>query len=85
MSKAAKRLMDAMTRAPGKDFTIDQIYRLVVTEPKDGLSVAEMHSRCSRAIGTVRAWLSARGMHLEWGALRHSYRAVRHKHKGGRS
>jgi len=72
-------LVDRMKREP-RDFRLDEIYRLVCRPPHvDGLTPAQLHSRCSRAIGEARVALKKSGYVLAYGALRHSYRAVKRK------
>lgn len=73
--KAYMDLVEQMKAAP-RDFPLDEIYRIVCRPPhQDGLSVEQLHSRCSRAIGEARLKLKKQGYVLVLGELRHSYRA----------
>lgn len=75
-----KTYMDLVERmkAEPRDFPLDEIYRTVCRPPhQDGLSVDQLHSRCSRAIGEARQTLKRQGYVLALGELRHSYRAVK--------
>ena len=68
-------LVERMKAEP-RDFSLDEIYRIVCRPPhQDGLSVDQLHSRCSRAIGEARLALKKQGFVLVLGELRHSYRA----------
>jgi hypothetical protein len=75
--KAYEALADTMIAAPGQDFTLDAIYRIVCRPPHQELmSTEQLHSRCGRAISEARRQLGPRGYVIVAGALRHSYRAV---------
>lgn len=64
-----------MMKADRRDFTLDEIYRIVCRPPHmKNLSTVELHSRCSRAIGEARAVLKRQRLVLAPGELRHSYR-----------
>lgn len=65
-------------KAADRDFSLDEIYRIVCRPPhQDGLSVEQLHSRCSRAIGEARHALKKQGYVIVLGGLRHSYRATK--------
>lgn len=77
-----KTYMDlaARMKAEPRDFTLDEIYRIVCRPPHtDGLSAEQLHRRCSRAIGEARAALKKQGYVLGLGCLRHSYKATERK------
>jgi hypothetical protein len=74
--KTYTALVEQMKAEP-RDFTLEEIYRIVCRPPhQDGLSVEQLHSRCSRAIGEARIALKKQGYVLVFGDLRHSYRAT---------
>lgn len=75
--KAYSALVEAMKAEP-RDFTLDEIYRLVCRPPhQEMLSVVQLHSRVSRSVGEARQALKKDGFVLIPGAARNSYRAVR--------
>lgn len=74
---AHKALIDNMKSSLGQDFTLEQIYRIVCRPPHLDLSVKDLHSRCSRAIGAARIELKRQGFVLVPGDLKSSYRVVR--------
>lgn len=80
--KAYTDLVERMKSEP-RDFSLDEIYRIVCRPPhQDGLSVDQLHSRCSRAVGEARLALKKQGYVLVLGELRHSYRADKRKPLG---
>ncbi len=75
--KAYESLAEAMVKKPGQDFTLEAIYRIVCRPPhQEMMSVEQLHSRTSRAIGEARRKLAGQGYCVVPGSLRHSYRAV---------
>lgn len=75
--KAYEALADAM-RVTRRDFSLDEIYRIVCRPPhQEVLTPDQLHRRCSRAIGEARRALKTRGYVIVKGDLRHSYRAVK--------
>lgn len=76
--KAYETLATTMAAAPGKDFTLDAIYRLVCRPPhQEMMTTEQLHSRCGRAISEARRKLAGQGFIVVAGSLRHSYRAIR--------
>lgn len=76
--KAYETLAETMTAKPGKDFTLDAIYRIVCRPPhQEMMTTEQLHSRCGRAISEARRKLATQGYIVVQGNLRHSYRAVR--------
>lgn len=73
--KADRKLVEAMLAEPGTDFTLARIHAIVAREPQEGLTVDQLHSRCSRAIGGARELAKSMGFVIVKGELRHSYRA----------
>ncbi len=70
----------ACMKAEDRDFPLDEIYRIVCRPPHiKNLTVDQLHSRCSRAIGKARAVLKKEGYVLELGRMRYSYRAMKRK------
>ena len=81
--KAAVVLADKMVADP-RDFTLDEIYRLVCRPPhQEIMAPDQLHRRCSRAIGEARRVLVSKGFRLILGERKNSYRAVRPRHYGG--
>ena len=77
LNERCKALAAAMKRRP-RDFTLDEIYRAVCLPPHtDGLTPMQLHRRCSRAIGEIRAAVKKDGYVLTLGELRNSYRVVK--------
>lgn len=74
--RGREELAGLFRNLPGQDITLEQIYRVVARQPQDGMTPTQMHSRCSRAIGEVRAALKRDGLVLVLGQLKNSYKAV---------
>lgn len=75
--KAYMDLAERM-RAEDRDFPLDEIYKIVCRPPhQEGLTVEQLHSRCSRGIGEARKALKRQGYILDLGDRRYSYRVVK--------